>query len=62
MNVVGHDNERTQLIPATRSIKQVSHDALGDIGSSQPLWPVYCPVEPQIPLRESMTIVSALPE
>ncbi len=60
--MVGHDNERMQLIPGTRSIEQIGHDTLSDFGSSQPLWAVSCSVEMQIPLGESMPVVSALDE
>jgi hypothetical protein len=62
MNMVGHDNKRMQLIPATCSIEQIRQDTLSDFGSAQPMWPIYCSIEPQILLCESIPVVSALAE
>jgi hypothetical protein len=48
VNVVGHDYERVQLIPAIGSSENIRQNALGDFGEAQPLWPVRGSIQQQI--------------
>jgi hypothetical protein len=62
MNMVGHDNERMQLIPATRPTEQICQHTLSDFGSPKPPWPNSGSVQLQIPLSERTAVVSAVAE